>query len=65
MVLAATEVVEHQVAHDARRPGPEQIAVSTSAALTTWQLVELPIELLLEIDPLGPVLLEEVGAGDP
>ena len=26
------------------------------------QLVELPIELLLEIDPLGPVLLDEVGA---
>ena len=28
------------------------------------QLVELPIELLLEIDPLGPVLLDEVDAGD-
>src|SRR5262245_44653623 len=28
------------------------------------QLIELPIELLLEIDPLGPVLLDEVGAGD-
>ena len=28
------------------------------------QLVELPIELLLEIDPLGPVLLDEVGAGE-
>ena len=28
------------------------------------QLVELPIELLLEIDPLGPVLLDEVGALD-
>ena len=28
------------------------------------QLVELPIELLLEIDPLGPVLLDQVDAGD-
>jgi hypothetical protein len=28
------------------------------------QLVELPIKLLLEIDPLGPILLNEVGAGD-
>ena len=28
------------------------------------QLVELPIELFLEIDPLGPVLLDEVGAFD-
>jgi hypothetical protein len=27
------------------------------------QFVQLPIELLLEIDPLGPVLLDEVGAG--
>ena len=46
-VLADTEVVEHQVAHaPQRRPGPQQSAVSTSAALTTWQLVELPIELL-------------------
>ena len=26
------------------------------------QLVELPIELLLEVQPLGPVLLDEVGA---
>ncbi len=28
------------------------------------QLVELAIELLLEFDPLGPVLLDEVGAGE-
>ena len=28
------------------------------------QLVELSIELLLEIDPLGPVLLDKVGALD-
>ena len=28
------------------------------------QLVELAIELLLEIDPLGPVLLDEVGTGE-
>ena len=29
------------------------------------QLVELPIELLLEIDPLRPVLLDEVGSRRP
>jgi hypothetical protein len=28
------------------------------------QVVELPVELLLELDPLGPVLLDEIGAGD-
>jgi hypothetical protein len=28
------------------------------------RLVKLPIELLLEVDPLGPILLDEVGALD-
>src|SRR3954469_13458574 len=67
--LAAAEVVEHHVAHNApaqARP-PAQGGVSRANAacrrLATWpdrvrrqQLVELPVELPLEIDPLGPVL---------
>ena len=28
------------------------------------QVVELPIELLLKVDPLRPVLLNEIGAGN-